>query len=120
MVLSLSALDEALDVFADVDLDALRAKSLSLTDTFIDLMEPLAARFPLTLVTPREHARRGSQVSYRHPQAREVMTDLIQAGIIGDYRTPDILRFGFTPLYHSHADVWQAARGVQAVLEARA
>lgn len=120
VVLSLSALDEALDVFADVDLDALRAKSLSLTDTFIDLVEPLAARFPLTLVTPRDHARRGSQVSYRHPQAREVMADLIAAGIIGDFRTPDILRFGFTPLYHSHADVWQAARGVQAVLEARA
>ncbi|GGK99105.1 kynureninase [Deinococcus radiotolerans] len=120
MVLSLSALDEALDVFADVDMEALRAKSLSLTDTFIELLEPLTARFPLTLVTPLDHARRGSQVSYRHPQAREVMADLIAAGIIGDFRTPDILRFGFTPLYHSHADVWQAARGVQAALEARA
>lgn len=119
-VLSLSALDAALDVFTDVDLQALRRKSLSLTDTFIRLMEPLAARHPLTLVTPLEHARRGSQVSYRHPQARAVMTDLIQAGIIGDFRTPDILRFGFTPLYHSHADVWRAAQGVQAVLEARA
>ncbi|MFC6803330.1 kynureninase [Deinococcus caeni] len=120
MVLSLSALDSALDVFAGVDLHALRAKSLSLTDTFIRLMEPLCARFPLTLVTPHEHAQRGSQVSYRHPQARQVMADLIGGGVIGDYRTPDILRFGFTPLYHSHADVARAVAGMQAALEARA
>lgn len=116
-VLSLSALDAALDVFADVDMNQLRAKSLSLTDTFIGLMEPLTARFPLTLVTPRNHDERGSQVSYRHPQAREVMQKLIESGVLGDYRTPDILRFGFTPLYHSHADVWRAVQGIKKVLE---
>ncbi|OLV16046.1 kynureninase [Deinococcus marmoris] len=116
-VLSLSALDAALDVFADVDMNVLRAKSLSLTDTFIDLMEPLTAQYPLTLVTPRNHDERGSQVSYRHPQAREVMQKLIESGILGDYRTPDILRFGFTPLYHSHADVWRAVQGIKRVLE---
>jgi kynureninase len=114
-VLSLSALD----VLADVDLGQLRAKSLSLTDTFIELMEPLTARYPLTLVTPRDHDQRGSQVSYRHPQAREVMRHLIERGILGDFRTPDILRFGFTPLYHSHADVWRAVQGISKVLENR-
>ncbi|QFP75262.1 kynureninase [Deinococcus sp. AJ005] len=116
-VLSLSALDAALDVFADVDMNVLRAKSLSLTDTFIELMEPLTAQYPLKLVTPRNHDERGSQVSYRHPQAREVMQKLIKSGILGDYRTPDILRFGFTPLYHSHADVWRAVQGIKQVLE---
>ncbi len=112
-ILSLSALDAALDVFADVDLEVLRTKSLSLTDTFIDLMEPLTG---LSLVTPREHALRGSQVSYQHPQAREVMGKSIGRGILGDFRTPDILRFGFTPLYHSHEDVWRAVQGIKEVL----
>lgn len=115
-VLSLSALDTALDVFADVDLNELRRKSLSLTGTFMRLMEPLTAQFPLTLVTPTEAERRGSQVSYRHPEAKAVMDRLTGRGLIGDYRTPDILRFGFTPLYHSHADVFRAAEGVAATL----
>ncbi|CAM3746304.1 kynureninase [Deinococcus frigens] len=116
-VLSLSALDAALEVFADVDMGQLRAKSLSLTDTFIELMEPLTARYPLKLVTPRNHAERGSQVSYQHPQAQQVMHKLIERGVLGDFRTPDILRFGFTPLYHSHADVWRAVQGIKTVLE---
>lgn len=116
-VLSLSALDEALNVFADVDMSVLRQKSLSLTDTFISLMEPLVQKHPLTLVTPLNHAERGSQVSYRHPDAQHVMKKLIERGIIGDFRTPDILRFGFTPLYHSFADVGRAAQGIRAVLD---
>lgn len=116
-VLSLSALDTALDVFADVDMAALRQKSLSLTDTFMRLMEPLTQQHPLTLVTPENHEERGSQVSYRHPDAKNLMSTLIERGIIGDFRTPDILRFGFTPLYHSHADVWRAVQGIAAVLE---
>ncbi|PTA68459.1 kynureninase [Deinococcus arcticus] len=120
MVLSLSALDAALDAFADVDLQVLRAKSLALTDAFIGWLDPACARLSLELVTPRGHHERGSQVSYRHPQAREVMAELIAAGLVGDFRTPDILRFGLTPLYHSFADVYRAARGVQTILEARA
>ena len=116
-VLSLSALDAALDVFGDVDLGELRAKSLSLTDTFIRLMEPLTRQHPLELVTPLDPAGRGSQVSYRHPAAQQVMARLIERGIIGDFRTPDILRFGFTPLYLSHADVGRAVAGIAAVLD---
>ena len=116
-VLSLSALDAALDVFGDVDLGELREKSLSLTDTFIRLMEPLTRQHPLELVTPLDPAGRGSQVSYRHPAAQQVMARLIERGIIGDFRTPDILRFGFTPLYLSHADVGRAVAGIAAVLD---
>lgn len=118
-VLGLSALDTALDVFADVDMEQVRLKSLSLGATFMRLMGPLVTRFPLALVTPASEQERGSQISYRHPEALDVMADLIKAGLIGDFRTPDILRFGLTPLYHSHADMWQAVRGIEAVLEAR-
>ncbi|GHF38041.1 kynureninase [Deinococcus metalli] len=116
-VLGLSALDSALDAFADVEMADLRAKSLSLTSTFMALMELLAARHPLELVTPTEPEQRGSQVSYRHPDARGVMARLTERGIIGDFRTPDILRFGITPLYHSHADMWRAVQGIGAVLD---
>lgn len=116
-VLSLSALDAALDAFEGVDMAVLRAKSLSLTSTFMRLMEPLTGRYPLTLATPTKPDERGSQVSYRHPQARQVMDALIARGVVGDYRTPDILRFGFTPLYHSHADVWWAVQEIATVLD---
>ena len=112
-VLSLTALDAALEVFDDVDLAELRAASLSLTDTFIDLMADLPS---LSLVTPLAHAERGSQVSYRHPDARAVMERLIARGVLGDFRTPDVLRFGFTPLYQSHVDVWRAVQVVREVL----
>ncbi len=115
-ILSLSALDEALNVFQDIPMTTIRQKSLSLTNTFIRLMAPLLELYPLTLVTPMHESERGSQVSYRHPQAREIMGRLIAHGIIGDYRTPDILRFGFTPLYLSHADVWRAVEGIRQVL----
>lgn len=116
-VLSLSALDTALDAFADVNMQDIRAKSLSLTSGFIRWMEPLTARHPLRLATPLNPDERGSQVSYRHPQAQAVMNKLIGRGIIGDFRTPDILRFGLTPLYLSHADVWQAVQVIEEVLD---
>ena len=116
-ILSLSALDAALEVFEDVDLHQLREKSLDLSRTFMTLMQPLTARFPLELITPTQDERRGSQVSYRHPQASAVMSALIRAGVIGDFRTPDILRFGITPLYQSYADLWRAAQRIGRVLE---
>ncbi|ULH14626.1 kynureninase [Deinococcus sp. KNUC1210] len=116
-ILNLSALDAALEVFEGVDLHQVRAKSLALARTFTEQMQPLTARFPLELVTPHDEDRRGSQVAYRHPQASEVMRRLIAAGVIGDFRTPDILRFGLTPLYLSHADVWEAVQTIGRVLE---
>ncbi|MBI1172200.1 kynureninase [bacterium] len=96
-VLQLAALEAALDVWDAVDLDDLRAASLALTDRFIAGVE--AACPTLNLVTPRDHAKRGSQVSFRHPEGYAIMQALIAEGVIGDFRAPDILRFGFTPLY---------------------
>src|SRR5574337_719598 len=81
-------------ICARTDMQARRAKSLALTDLFIALVESRCARHPLTLVTPRDHARRGSQVSIEHPQGFAVMAALIERGVIGDYREPRILRFG--------------------------
>jgi len=106
-VLSMSALDAALDVFDGVDLVALRAKADALFDLFTGEIRRLAPE--LELATPTNAARRGTQVSLRHPEAYAVMQALIAAGVIGDFREPDILRFGLTPLYLSYADVRQAA-----------
>ncbi|QMU67451.1 kynureninase [Streptacidiphilus sp. P02-A3a] len=112
-LLSFAGLEAALDVWDDVDLDALRAKSLSLSTLFLELTAPLG----LEPVTPAAPEQRGSQVSLRHPQAYRVMRALIDRGVIGDYRAPDVLRFGFTPLYLSHAEVWQAAETLREVLD---
>ncbi|MFL6174333.1 MAG: kynureninase [Marmoricola sp.] len=114
-VLALSALEAALEAFDGVSVDELRDRSLDLTDLFIALLDERAP--DLEIVTPREHARRGSQVSFRHPQAYGIVQALIERGAIGDFRDPDIARFGFTPLYLSTDDVREAVERLVAVLE---
>ncbi|UGA39711.1 hypothetical protein JOS77_09895 [Chromobacterium haemolyticum] len=110
-------LECGLDVAREVDSQQLRAKSLALTDLFIELVEQRCGGHPLTLITPREHARRGSHVSFRHPQGFAVMQALIANGVIGDYREPEVLRFGVTPLYLSHADIWDAVEILREILD---
>ncbi|MEP6721839.1 MAG: kynureninase [Variovorax sp.] len=102
---------------------ALRAKSLALTDAFIELVEQRCAGHGLELVTPRDHAQRGSQVCLSRAEgAYAIVQALIARGVIGDYRAgdsqmPDILRFGFTPLYLGFEDVWNAVEHLVQVLE---
>jgi kynureninase len=108
-ILSMRALAGALEIFDDVDLDQLRDKSLALTDLFIALVEDSCGRFGVTLATPRERARRGSQVAFRHPHGYEIVQALIEHGVIGDFRSPDHMRFGFAPLYLRYVDVHDAA-----------
>jgi kynureninase len=90
--------------------------SIALCETFIALVERWCGGHGLVLASPRDPARRGSQVSFRHPQGYRVMQALIARGVIGDFRAPDLLRFGFAPLYLRHVEVWDAARALAEVL----
>ncbi len=116
-VMQMTALEAALDVWEGVDLDELRSTSLSLQEIFIKEVE---ARCPeLTLASPRDPNQRGSQVSFAHTQGYAAMQALIARGVIGDFRAPDILRFGFTPLYLDEADVRAAAGHIETVMRDR-
>ncbi|MCW5849220.1 MAG: kynureninase [Anaerolineae bacterium] len=119
-VLSLTALECGVDSVLDADMDLIRHKSLALTDLFIQLVEDRCAGYGLELVTPREHERRGSQVCLRHPQGYPIMQALISRGVIGDFRAPDILRFGLAPLYLRYVDVWDAVAHLADILATRA
>lgn len=116
-VIQLAALDAALDVWDGIEMADLRARSLELTDLFIAEVEATCP--DLRLATPREHARRGSQVSFRHAEGYPIMQALIARGVIGDFRAPDILRFGFTPLYIGEAEVRRAAEILAEVMAGR-
>ncbi|MFI1755038.1 kynureninase [Streptomyces sp. NPDC020571] len=111
-ILSLLALEAALDVWDEegVSVAAVRAKSLALTDFFLRCVGAYVPDGRVESVTPAAHAERGSQVALRCDDAGEVMKRLIERGVVGDYRAPDVLRFGFTPLYVGFADVERAAR----------
>ncbi|MBS8261559.1 kynureninase [Roseibium polysiphoniae] len=116
-VLSLSALDAALDVFEDVDMEVLRRKSISLCEYFIAQVEDRCPE--MELVSPRDAELRGSQVSFGFAEGYALMQALIANGVIGDFRAPDTVRFGFTPLYLSHADVARAVDVLEKILSTR-
>ncbi|GAA3500492.1 kynureninase [Streptomyces prasinosporus] len=115
-ILSLLALEAALEVWDGVTIDAVRAKSLALTDFFLECVEEYVPGGRVECLTPRAHGERGSQVALRCPDAGDVMERLIGRGVVGDFRRPDVLRFGFTPLYVGFADVERAARVLAEVL----
>ncbi|WP_424891533.1 kynureninase [Streptomyces sp. XH2] len=118
-ILSLLALDAALGVWDGVDLAAVRAKSLALTDFFLRCAAAYVPEGRVASVTPEAHAERGSQISLRYgPGAGEVMAELVRRGVVGDHRRPDVLRFGFTPLYTRFADAERAARVLGEVIGA--
>lgn len=122
-ILSMTALECGLDTMLAAEpvggMAALRRKSLALTDLFIALVEQRCGGHGLGLATPREHALRGSQVCLtRETGAYAIVQALIARGVIGDFRAghPDILRFGFTPLYLRFEDVWHAVEHLRQVL----
>ena len=117
-IVAMTALEAAIDLWLEVDRDSVWRKSRDLGDLFIDLVD--AARLDgVSLASPREAGRRGSQVSLRHEQGYAVMRALIDRGVIGDFRVPDIMRFGLTPLYTRHVDVYDAVAALREVLDSR-
>jgi kynureninase len=114
-MLSLLAIDAALDVFDDVDMAQVRAKSLSLGGFFIACADEHLAGLGFEVVTPREPERRGSQVTLRHSDAEQLMEGLVKRGVIGDVRPPELLRFGFNALYVSHTDVFDAVAALRSL-----
>ncbi|ALE93633.1 kynureninase [Arthrobacter alpinus] len=118
-ILSMALVECGLDVSLEVPMAELRAKSLALTDLFNALVDARLGDHPLELITPLDHERRGSHVSYKHPEGYAVMAALISRGIIGDYREPHVLRFGITPLYVGFTDVWDAVDALFDILENR-
>ncbi|MFJ9904371.1 kynureninase [Streptomyces sp. NPDC101152] len=109
-ILSMLALEAALEVWDDVTVEAVRAKSLALTDFFLECVQEYVPGGRVESLTPVAHEERGSQVALRCADAGDVMKRLIERGVVGDFRHPDVLRFGFTPLYVGFGDVERAAR----------
>jgi kynureninase len=115
-ILSLAALECGVALVTQAGILALRRKSLALTELFIARVERECAGFDLALASPREGARRGSQVSFRHPQAYALVQALIADGVIGDFRAPDLMRFGLSPSFLRFVDVWDAVERLKAIL----
>lgn len=111
-ILAMTALEAGLDLWADLDRNALWAKSAALWT----IMAEAGAAAGLECVTASDPAKRGSHISFRHAHAYELTQALIARGVIGDFRAPDILRLGFTPLYLSHAEVWRAGELLKTVI----
>lgn len=116
-ILAMSALDAALDVWHDVDIRQVREKSLNLAQVFIRLVEQNACLSELTLSSTRYGENRGSQLAYSHNSAYAICQALIERNVIADFRAPNILRFGFTPLYTSYKDIWQAIEHLVNIVE---
>ncbi|MEP3636609.1 MAG: kynureninase [Paracoccaceae bacterium] len=113
-IVQLAILDEALNIWDEVDMDQLRAASITLSDRFITEVE---ARCPqLVLASPRDGTQRGSQVSFGFEHGYAAIQALIDKGVVGDFRAPNIMRFGFTPLYLDEDDVVAAAKVVEQVI----
>ncbi len=119
-VLANAVLDAALDVWESIgwDMEAVRAESMRLSEAFVSAVE--AGTDALELASPRDPHARGSQVSFRHPDAYAIVRALIEChDVIGDFRAPDLARFAFTPLYLTREEVAEAARRVVRVVRER-
>jgi kynureninase len=118
--LALIALEQALEAFDGVDMRVVRRKSERMTDLFVRLVDQELDSYGFGLASPRDAALRGSQVSLTHPDGYAIMQALIARGVIGDFRAPDILRFGFAVLYVRFVDVWNAVATLKAIMETKA
>ena len=118
-VLGLAALECGGDLMLEADMAELRAKSVALGELFAAKMAPLCERYGFVLASPVDPAARGSQISYVHHEAYAIVQALIARGVIGDFRAPDILRFGLTPLYLRYAEVDRAVAILAEIMATR-
>ena len=116
-ILSLRALQSGLEIYQDVSLQQVREKSMALTDLFIMLLKNECAAWELEIISPEDASQRGSQVAVSHPQGYAVMQALISRGVIGDFRAPNLMRFGFAPLFLSYQDIHDAVKQLKQILE---
>jgi kynureninase len=119
-VLGLAALECGIDILARANMAELRRKSMRMGQIFIERMEERCGEFGFRLVSPADPVIRGSQISYSHPQAYEIVQALKERDVIGDFRAPDVLRFGITPLYLRYVDVFEAVERLRDVCLTRA
>ena len=119
-ILGLAALEAGVDLQLEADPTLVEAKGLALANLFIALVEAKAADPALSLASPRDPAQRGLHVSFGHPEGYAIVQAMVARGVIGDFRAPDIARFGFSPLFLSYVEVWDAAQAMGEVLATRA
>ena len=119
-VLGLAALEVGVDLILEADMAELRRKSLALGDLFIEQMQPLCETYGFELVSTQGHSERGSQVAYAHRQGYQIVQALKEFDVIADFRAPDILRFGLTPLYLRYQDIVETVERLEKVCATRA
>jgi len=115
-ILSLAALEDGLRTFEDIQMAELRGKSETLGDLFLGLAAERLAEFGVTPASPADAGQRGAQVSLRHPEGYALVQALNARGVVGDFRGPDLMRFGLAPLYVRYVDVWNAVEALRLIL----
>jgi len=118
-IVGLAAMEASLDIWSQVDLSMVRAKSIAMSECFIRIVERQLGSTDVRLASPRDPNQRGSHIAFHHPQGYAVMQALIDRNVIGDFRDPDLLRFGFTPLHMSFEEVWRAATLLIEIVQTR-
>lgn len=118
-VLGLSCLEVSIDLFLKADMQAVRNKSVQMCDLFIRLLDEKCSDYNFEVISPLDSTERGSQVSFAHEQGYPIVQAMIDQKVIGDFRAPNVMRFGFTPLYLKYMDVWQAVTVLEEIMQNR-
>jgi kynureninase len=118
-VLALSAVDEGVALVAEAGIEAIRAKGIALTTYAIELADAVLEPLGVSVASPRDPARRGAHVGLAHPEAERLCAELIERGVIPDFRRPDVIRFGLSPLTTRFLDVWDGVRALGELLAGR-